>query len=134
MNKARDEAAPIIAAMKGGIPVAKVRTGDYCPKIPTEVTSMMLLIDDRRGQGPLAFDGEALLDQVDSVIFDAVWDVAIFNSPQLLADKARTGGRVLLVQSTNEGIAAWKAAVIVRPKLAANSYGGGIEHEKKKLN
>ena len=125
---ALEQAAPIFAAIQDGFLYGQHRAGEPCPQLPNVIR--MVGIDDRLGRGPLAFDANELFDQVDSVIVDCQGNNKAVATPALLADKARSGDRTVLIQTTADAGTAWLRFIAARPHLAKNFSVIGIDYGK----
>lgn len=116
MSEITKEVAPLVNAINAGIPLGMFRVGDKAPTLPH--TPMMILCDDRKGDGPLKFDIGPLLAQVDAIIF--VGPETFELGAKALSIGAQADQRVLMVASKIEILADWLEIIVGTPKLMRN--------------
>lgn len=116
------ECLPLVNAINAGIPLGMFRVGDKAPTLPH--TPMMIVADDRRGEGPLKFDIGPLLAQVDAIILTGPSTFEI--AARLLSISARANQRALMVATKAESLADW-LEIIVGTRLMGNFvlFGAG---------
>jgi len=110
------ELAPIMAAMAAGIPVGKIHAGQACPELPN--MRMIVLLDDRKGDGPEAFDSTKLFCEIDHVTFAV--PLALKEGAASVAVVAGHGKRALLIQTPSETLARWVMQVFGHQRLMHN--------------
>ena len=120
MTNIAKEVASIVEAINSGVPLGMFRAGDPAPTLPH--VPMMILVDDRKGEGPLKFDIGPLLAQVDAVIFAGPDTFEL--GARVLAISARANQRVLMVATKAENLADW-LEIIIGTRLMRNFFLAG---------
>ena len=109
-----NEVKSIVNAIQSGVPLGMFRAGDPAPKLPD--VPMMIVADDRNGEGPLKFDIGPLLAQVNGVIFTSPDAFEIGGN--LLSISARNGQRCLLVATKGDTLADWLEIILGTPLMS----------------